>query len=170
MPVSTAGLADQAREVGRPANTLLLASTTTSMLSISTPAFLPPPPEVYALQTKYHVPYSVDAGLHASWDTVLGRSYIYEAVKASLPQWDRFREFQIPGWSTALARKNLFAILATGSGKTSLFYGPIFVARYYKRHPTPSLRALPLKPVMLVVVPLVEIANNHVSVTTAPFH
>jgi ATP-dependent helicase YprA (DUF1998 family) len=125
---------------------------------------LPAAPAVQALQDVDPVPLVGDAKDWSSWNTVLGRMYVYQAITTLLPNWTTLRDFQIRAWALTLARKHLFAILATGSGKTSLFYGPLLVARYYIQYPTPYLKPPPPRPVMLVIIPLKELGNNQVRV------
>jgi superfamily II DNA helicase RecQ len=54
--------------------------------------------------------------------------------------------------------------MPTVGGKTALFYIPILVALYMHQKPGPQFKPLPSKPVVLVVVPLNELGNNHVHI------
>lgn len=98
------------------------------------------------------------------WVSPQGKNAVRDIISKVVPQWpDGPRESQVSSWVRTLDCVDQLNILATGSGKSAHFYGPVLVAQYLRDHPDLRFRSLPRKPVALVVVPLIELGNNHVS-------
>ncbi|KAH7888346.1 hypothetical protein F5I97DRAFT_1802806, partial [Phlebopus sp. FC_14] len=49
-----------------------------------------------------------------------------------------------------------------GGGKTALFYGILFILEHLIQHPIKGLESYPSKSVVMIVSPLVELANLYV--------
>lgn len=100
-----------------------------------------------------------------SWvDDPRGRELAKTIALARFPQWSQGpRDFQLDSWLRVLDGTNQLDVIATGGGKTALFYGPVAIAEYLHANPMPGVKPLPDKPLSLVVVPLIELGNNHVS-------
>ncbi|KII85949.1 hypothetical protein PLICRDRAFT_65078, partial [Plicaturopsis crispa FD-325 SS-3] len=93
---------------------------------------------------------------------------IRSIFRERIPQWTHGpRDFQIEAWGHILNGTPLLAVVATGGGKTALYYGPIIIYHYLFHHPSlldvAAQRILPRKPVAIVVSPLIELGNSQVS-------
>lgn len=98
-----------------------------------------------------------------AWTSQEGKALIRNLVTQLIPQWPEGpREHQVSSWARTLARQAQFSFVATGGGKTSLFYGPVLIADYLSKYPVDGFLPLPASPIAVVVVPLIELGNNHV--------
>jgi len=93
------------------------------------------------------------------WMSFEGRTIIREIIEARLPQWrngsNASRILVIH------AREDSDSPCAsTGWGKTLAFYGPLLVQQNLQQYPRPNV---PQPPAALVVTPLIELGNAHVS-------
>jgi len=104
-----------------------------------------------------------------NWSSKEGLAIIKHIVSRRIPQWpDGLREWQLDAISTILNRQSLFAIAATGEGKSALYIIPILVHLELSQHPDnyPSFRTpIPSRshPVVLVITPTKVLATNLVS-------
>lgn len=100
------------------------------------------------------------------WTTAEALGLIQEAVKIAIPQWqDGLKPFQLKSVSHSLAGIDQLLIAPTGSGKTAAFYAPVLVLQrlHAIQHPTIKDLELPKKPLCLILTPLNEVSENHVS-------
>lgn len=99
-----------------------------------------------------------------SWTSLEGRTVIREIVEERIQQWRTGpRLSQIDCWSKSLAGVPTILIASTGWGKTTAFFVPILVLQHLSNHPKPRIPRPPSCPVALVVTPLIELGNAHVS-------
>ncbi|KAK7445431.1 hypothetical protein VKT23_014850 [Stygiomarasmius scandens] len=100
------------------------------------------------------------------WSSTEGLAIIKHIVSRCIPQWpDGLREWQLDAISTILNRQSLFAIAATGEGKSALYIIPVLVHLELSQHPDsyPSFRTpIPSRshPVVLVITPTKALATN----------
>ncbi|KAF8237593.1 hypothetical protein L208DRAFT_1042948, partial [Tricholoma matsutake] len=52
---------------------------------------------------------------------------------------------------------------STGGGKTAAFYGPIQIYQHLLQTLVPGILTPPHHPIALIITPLIELGNNHVS-------
>ena len=99
-----------------------------------------------------------------SWTTPEGRTVAREIIEQRIPQWPSgARPFQLDCWVQTLARKPVVLIASTGGGKTAAFFGPIIIMQDLVRNPRHNIPPPPQNPIALVITPLIELGNNHVS-------
>ena len=99
-----------------------------------------------------------------SWTSLEGRTVIREILEERIPQWTNGpRPAQLDCWSQSLAGWSTILIASTGWGKTTAFFVPILVLQHLINHPKPGIPRPPSSPVALVVTPLIELGNVHVS-------
>ena len=99
-----------------------------------------------------------------SWTSLEGRTVIREILEERIPQWTNGpRPAQLDCWSQSLAGRSTILITSTGWGKTTAFFVPILVLQHLINHPKPRIPRPPSSPVALVVTPLIELGNVHVS-------
>ncbi|THU99819.1 hypothetical protein K435DRAFT_855312 [Dendrothele bispora CBS 962.96] len=102
-----------------------------------------------------------------------GREVLKSIVKKLIPQWPNgLHNFQLDSLPIILDNEDLFAITATGDGKSALFAVPILVHLEISKNPDqyPKFK-IPLrkKPVGIVVTPTKGLANNIVKETWDQF-
>ncbi|KDQ50833.1 hypothetical protein JAAARDRAFT_51106 [Jaapia argillacea MUCL 33604] len=116
--------------------------------------------EVFDVQLMYNAS-------EISWLSADRQNLIRTIIKSRIPEWTTGpRDFQLESWAYSLDGKPQLNIVATGGGKTALFYGPLLIAQHLLRYPVPGIKPVPPKPVILIVTPLVELGNKHVSEMT----
>ena len=79
---------------------------------------------------------------------------------------------QVEAFALVLNKQPRVVIATTASGKTATFFTPLVVLRHLSKNPQPKIRLqYPKKPVVIVIMPLIELGNLHVSssVQTSPF-
>ncbi|KAF9473338.1 hypothetical protein BDN70DRAFT_775787, partial [Pholiota conissans] len=52
---------------------------------------------------------------------------------------------------------------STGWGKMVTFFGPILVLQHLLQYPNPAIHNIPPKPIALIITPLIELGNAHIS-------
>ncbi|KAF8069203.1 P-loop containing nucleoside triphosphate hydrolase protein [Lyophyllum atratum] len=83
-----------------------------------------------------------------------------------IPQWQNGpRDFQVDIWAHILDKIPVLLIAHTGGGKTAAFWGPIRIMQYLLRHPVNTIPKPPSRPVGIIITPLIELGNNHLSST-----
>jgi len=104
-----------------------------------------------------------------SWTSLEGRTIVREIIEARLPQWQNGpKATQVRCWSYTLEKIPTILVASTGWGKTSAFYGPLSVQQNLRQYPRPNVPQPPKKLVALVVTPLIELGNAHVSPYSLP--
>lgn len=99
-----------------------------------------------------------------SWTSLEGRTVIREIIEEHIPQWRSGpRPAQLDCWSHTLAGIPTILIASTGWGKTTAFFVPVLVLQHLLKHPKPQISRPSSHPVALVVTPLIELGNAHVS-------
>jgi len=99
-----------------------------------------------------------------SWTLLKGRTVICEILKEHIPQWtNRPQPAQLDCWSQSLSGQPMILIASTGWGKMTAFFVPILILQHLVNHPKPQIPQPPSSPVALVVTPLIELRNAHVS-------
>lgn len=110
------------------------------------------------------MPPSVSTPPLVKWTSIAGHEKIRSIIKEVIPQWtDGPRDFQVGSWARTLESIDQLAIIYTGAGKTTLFYVPVLIMQYMNKNPDKKFAPFPRAPVALVIVPLIELGNNHVS-------
>ncbi|KIP03374.1 hypothetical protein PHLGIDRAFT_77692, partial [Phlebiopsis gigantea 11061_1 CR5-6] len=97
------------------------------------------------------------------WTSPEGRALVRKIITGTVKQWPTGPyEHQVSSWVQGLEGISQIVSAPTGGGKTSYFFGPIIIAQYMHKNPVPGFKSFPAKPVAVVVVPLIELGNNHV--------
>lgn len=98
------------------------------------------------------------------WTSNEGHEKIRSIIQEVIPQWtDSPRDYQVDSWARTLDSIDQLAIIYTSAGKTTLFYVPVLIMQYVNKNPEKKFALFPRTPVALVIVPLIELGNNHVS-------
>ena len=99
-----------------------------------------------------------------SWLSIEGRARIRGIIEERIPQWRSGpRDFQVDCWAHLLEKIPVVLIAPTGGGKTAAFYGPILIYQHLLQNPVPGIPTPPPHPIALIITPLIELGNNHVS-------
>ncbi|KAF8240252.1 hypothetical protein L208DRAFT_1234056 [Tricholoma matsutake] len=78
-----------------------------------------------------------------------------------MDQWPH--SYRLKSWAHTLDKISLVLIASTGSGKTAAFYAPLLVMEHLLQNPVAGIPQPPSHPIALIVTPLIELGNNHVS-------
>ncbi|KAF8227994.1 hypothetical protein L208DRAFT_1293989 [Tricholoma matsutake] len=99
-----------------------------------------------------------------SWRSMEGCTWIRRIIEQRVPQWTNGPcSYQLESWAHTLDKISLILIAPTGSGKTTAFYAPLLVMEHLLGNPVAGIPQLPSHPIALIVTPLIELGNNHVS-------
>ena len=98
------------------------------------------------------------------WISPEGKALARDVIEENVSEWpDRLYEPQVCSLVRTLDRVSQVVRMPTGGGKTGLFAAPVLMAQYLNKHPSQQSKPIAKKPVAIVIVPLIELANNHVS-------
>ena len=93
-----------------------------------------------------------------------GYARICGIIEERVPQWNNGpRSYQLESWAHTLDKISLVLIAPTGSGKTAAFYAPLLVMEHLLWNPVSGIPQPSSHPIALIVTPLIELGNNHVS-------
>jgi len=99
-----------------------------------------------------------------SWTSLKGHTVVCEILEECIPQWTNGPQpAQLDCWSQSLAGRPTILIASTGWGKMTAFFVPSLILQHLVNHPKPQIPQPPSSPVALVVTPLIELRNAHVS-------
>ncbi|KAF5319072.1 hypothetical protein D9758_018977 [Tetrapyrgos nigripes] len=97
-----------------------------------------------------------------NWTSQQGLEAIKHVVSECIPSWrNGLRDWQLESISTILSRRNLFAIAATGDGKSALYTVPILAHLEIAKNPDtyPTFRFVS-NPIVLVITPTKVLATS----------
>jgi superfamily II DNA/RNA helicase len=90
--------------------------------------------------------------------------WIHRIIEQCVPQWTHGPcSYQPESWAHTLDKISLILIAPTGSSKTTAFYAPLLVMEHLLGNPIAGIPQPPSHPIALIVTPLIELGNNHVS-------
>ncbi|KAF8223738.1 hypothetical protein L208DRAFT_1411437 [Tricholoma matsutake] len=89
---------------------------------------------------------------------------IHRIIEQCIPQWTNGpRSYQLESWAHTIDKISLVLIAPTGSGKTTACHAPLLVMEHLLGNPVAGMPQPPSHPIALIVTPLIEHGNNHVS-------